>query len=204
MGDYPCSTKKNALDTMFMVACRVGTYLSLTGTEIAVADLLSDFLDHPEAKTYLALRTALMGSPDYDAMSAVLTDFAILVEAGDHGAVKAAIPLLMPNYLLSPSAHFLIAASAKNAGDTDTEEQEKTMAQACLHGISDTGDGTADAPYRCVHVSDEYDLANARGQAVTTHRSDVLDGRHHDVLVCADGAEIWFDVTETIVAMAEI
>jgi hypothetical protein len=172
-------------------------------SEIFVADLFSDFLNDPRAETYLRLRRALMGAPEYDPISSSLTEFAGLVDGGDHDAVRAAIPGLMSNFLLSPSAHFLMAASARDSGDTAGLDRETTMAQACLHAIADTGEGTAQAPYRCVHVSDEYDLAGAMGHTVATQRSEVRDGRFHDVLVFDDGTEMHFDVTEIMAVMAE-
>jgi hypothetical protein len=168
-----------------------------------VADLLSAFLDTPNADTYLALREVLIHSPDYNSNPGALNDFTELVQAGDHDAVRSAIPGLMSEYIVSPAAHFLIAASAKNAGDSAMQEREEIMAQACLHGIADTGDGSAEAPYRCVHVSDQYDLANARGLTVTRQSSDVQDGRFHDVLTCVDGTEMRFDMTEILAVMAD-
>lgn len=168
-----------------------------------MADLLSDFLDTPNGETYLALRAALIHSPDYDAASGALNDFAALVEAGDHDAVKSAIPGLMAQFIISPTAHQLLAASAKQAGDSAMQKREEAMAMACLHGIADTGDGSAEAPYRCVHVSDQYDLAGAKGHTVTGQSSDVQDGRFHDVLACEDGSEMRFDMTEILAVMAQ-
>jgi hypothetical protein len=168
-----------------------------------VADLLSAFLDTPNADTYLALRAALIHSPDYDAASGALTDFTELVKAGDHEAVRAAIPSLMAQFLVSPQAHMLLATSAKNAGDSAMQKREEVMAMACLHGIADTGDGSAEAPYRCVHVSDQYDLANAKGLTVTGQTSDVQDGRFHDILFCDDSSEMHFDMTEILAVMAD-
>lgn len=172
-------------------------------TERQVADLLSDFLNRPGGSTYLPLRRVVMASAEYDPQSTALVDFADLVATGRRDEVRAAVPGLMATHILSPRAHFLMAASARAAGDEAGAGREVAMAQALLHGIAGTGEGTAGAPYRCVHVSDEYDLAEARGLTVRTARQVVTDGRSHDVLTCGDGTEIWFDVTETIAAMAQ-
>jgi hypothetical protein len=144
-----------------------------------------------------------MASVEYDPQSTALLEFADLVATGSRDEVRAAIPALMATHILSPRAHFLMAASARAAGDEAGAGREVTMAQAFLHGIAGTGEGTATAPYLCVHVSDEYDLAEARGQSVTSARQESRDGRVHDVLVCGDGTELWFDVTESIAVAAQ-
>jgi hypothetical protein len=168
-----------------------------------VADLFSDFLDHPGGATYLPMRRVIMASAEYDPQSTALLDFAELVETGGRDEVRAATPALMATHLLSPRAHFLMAASARAAGDEAGAGREVTMAQACLHGIAGTGEGTEAAPYRCIHVSDEYDLADAAGKGVQSARRELRDGRFHDVLSCEDGTEFWFDVTESIAVMAQ-
>ena len=168
-----------------------------------MADLFSDFLNRPDGATYLPLRRVIMASAEYDPQSTALLDFAELVETGGRDEVRAATPALMATHLLSPKAHFLMAASARASGDEAGAGREVSMAQACLHGIAGTGEGTAAAPYRCIHVSDEYDLADAQGLRVASARQETRDGRFHDVLSCGDGTEIWFDVTESVAIMAQ-
>lgn len=166
-------------------------------------DLFSDFLDRPGGQTYLPLRQVMMASAEYDPQSAALLDFAELVAAGQRDAVRAAIPTFMATHILSPRAHYLMAASARAVGDEAMAGREVAMAQACLHGITGTGQGTESAPFRCLHVSDEYDLADARGLRVASARQEMRDGRFHDVLKSGDGTEIWFDVTDSIAIMAQ-
>jgi hypothetical protein len=168
-----------------------------------VANLFSDFLDRPGGATYLPMRRAIMASAEYDPQSLALLDFGELVATGSRDEVRAAIPALMATHILSPRAHFLMAASARAAGDDAGAGREVALAQACLHGIAGSGDGTATAPYLCIHVSDEYDLVEARGQSVASARQESRDGRLHDVLVCGDGNELWFDVTESIAVAAQ-
>jgi hypothetical protein len=66
---------------------------------------------------------------------------------------------------------------------------------ACTEGILGTGDGTADHPYLVVRVSDEYDILRHLKKRSTSQGLRRKDDKSCDVMTCADGSQIWFDVS---------
>jgi hypothetical protein len=164
-------------------------------------DPFSDFLTRPGADTYLVLRREIIGSPDFDTSSDGLKRLEDLIAQGAHTSVPALVPALMPNWLLSPRVHMLLGEAAEARGESGRAANEARMAEACMFGMKETGAGSDAAPFHPVHVSDEYDLAEFLGRAVLSQRREDRDGRAFDVLACADGSELWFDVTDPVLAM---
>ncbi len=167
-----------------------------------MADLLTEFLDNPNGETYLPLREAIIAMPEFDMFSDGLTRMQDYMDADAPENVLAMVPELMPNWLLSPQVHSLISQAAEARGDAARARSESLMFEACMYGLSQTGDGSAAAPYAVVQVADEYAIAQFLDKQPTGHRRDVRDGIVIDVLTCADDSEICFDVTENLAAMA--
>lgn len=165
-------------------------------------DLFSEFLERPDKTRYLRVRSAIIGSVEYDMFSDGLSRLEELIESGDHQAVPALVPELMPNWLLSPRVHQLLSASATERGEPDRAKGEHTLAVACANAITQTGDGSMDAPYVVTHVSDEYDIAAAMDRNVTTQKRENHNGLALDILVMEDGSQLCFDVTDGLAAMA--
>jgi hypothetical protein len=168
-----------------------------------LADAFGEFLDRPGADTYLALRQVIIGSPDFDMFSTGLTRLERLIADGAHAAVPDLVAELMPNWLLSARTHVLLGQSAQARGEADRAAREALMAEACMFGLRSTGDGSADAPFWPIHPADEHDLAEFLGKEVLTQRREDCDGRAFDVLNCAGGTNLWFDITDGVVAMVK-
>jgi hypothetical protein len=165
-------------------------------------DALSDFLNQPKAETYLALRKAILAEPEFDLFSDGVRQLEAVVESGAHDQAPEMTAALMPNWLLSARVHSLLSQSAEARGEAQRAEAERLFAEACMYGLKSTGDGTPEAPFIPLHPSDEYDLVAFLGQEGVTQRREDREGRAFDVLTCADDSEVWFDVTDAVLAMA--
>lgn len=160
-----------------------------------MADLFSDFLEDPTEDTFLRLRDVILADPDYNFNSDEVESLIESFTGGDHAGVLAALPGLMPSWLLSPRAHFLAARSAEQVGDEETARWENYLARACLRGLLRSGDGTTARPFRVTHVADEYDLLNHLGKEASGQRQEFGATGVLDLIRCVDGSEICFDAT---------
>jgi hypothetical protein len=163
-----------------------------------MADAFDDFLDRPSTETFLRLRDNVLAAPGYDFYSDGLDELEDLAGADDHAGVLDALPTLMPNWLLSPRVHRLAGVAARQAGDEDRALTEESLARACMTGLLRSGAGTKEKPFRVLHVSDEYDAVEALGKTAAGQRQVVDDDGVYDVLTCADGSELWFDVSASL------
>lgn len=168
-----------------------------------MADPFSAFLAQPGVDTYLALREAIVTAPDFDMFSDGLARLERLIADGAHAAVPALAADLMPTWLMSARVHVLLGQSAEARGEASRAAGEARLAEACMFGLKSTGDGSPDAPFRPILPSDEYDLAQFLGKESLTQRREDRAGRAYDVLTCADGAELWFDITDGVIAMIQ-
>jgi len=159
-------------------------------------DPFLQFLEAPGAGTYRAIRQQVVSSEAYDPYSDELADFEELLESGQHTALRERISSSMPNLLLSPRAHLVLARLDELDGDEDSARMEHAIAAACVEGILATGDGSQASPYLVVRTSDEHDVVSGLRKELVrqtlTHRED----RYFDILSCDDGSELWFDITD--------
>ncbi|MCA8999591.1 MAG: DUF4919 domain-containing protein [Planctomycetaceae bacterium] len=155
-----------------------------------------ELLQQPGRSSYLALWEIVTRSADYQPYSDGLR-FANELASEERWveAIEAA-HATMPNLLLSPRAHLLLAYLYDQLGNDRGVQMEVLFAQACLEGILDTGNGTAEAPYLVTRTSDEYDVLEHLEKTFTQQALCEQGNRHFDVLTCGDGSELWFDITE--------
>lgn len=156
------------------------------------------FLEKPAGETFSALRDAVIAAPEYDFYSNDLTELEALAARGDLDLVVERLPSAMPNWLLSPRAHQLFSRAAEQTGDADLAQRENYLMKACLRGLAESGDGTAQRPYLVTHVSDEYDLLAALNKEVAQQRQVSNERGLFDVILCTDGSELWFDVSSSL------
>jgi hypothetical protein len=77
-------------------------------------------------------------------------------------------------------------------------ELERSLFVIVLQGLLSTGDGTRANPYIVCHGGDEYDVLEAIGLEPAGQSLVEDAGRLCDVVTCANGREVWFDVTDLI------
>ena len=119
------------------------------------SDMLEPFLrfaQSPGHDSYFAVRSALISSERYDPYSDDLYDAEELVDQGAFAAARNKLSESMPNLLLSPRAHLLLAAVAEETGDKRGSEMEGLITSACVEGILATGDGTKASPFAVVRT----------------------------------------------------
>jgi hypothetical protein len=158
-------------------------------------DAFANFLDNPSGDTFLELRELVLEQPEYDFHSRSLADLQDLAATGQLAAVPDELSEAMPNWLLSPRIHLLVGQAAEQRGDAETAQRELFLAQACLKGLVESGDGSRARPYRITHVADEYDLLESLGKELDRQRSvDDDPAGPLDLIVCTDGSELYFDI----------
>jgi hypothetical protein len=158
-------------------------------------DLFSDFMATPSGDTFVPLRAAVTDAPEYDFHANDVEELDQLVNDEDYEEVSARMGALMPNWLLSPRVHRLLAYAAGQLGDTETAQREGYLARACLRGLLQSGDGTPERPYLVTHVADEYDVLDYLKKDPVEQRQVVGPGGAFDVLLCEDDSELWFDIS---------
>jgi len=160
---------------------------------------LTAFVEQPCKATFLAARDAVLRQSPLPLVAAELADLDRLLECEDHEALLARLDTLPPSKILSPRIHFLAAEAAEALGHADDVELERSLFVLTLQGLLATGDGSPANPYVVCHPTDEYDVLAALGREAAGQSLVEREGRLCDVLLCSDGRQVWFDVTDLIV-----
>lgn len=158
-------------------------------------DLFFKFLEQPDRENYLAIANALAESDHYEPYSNEFEATNSLMEGEQYEAAQKQLMGAMPNLWLSPEAHMLLGFIGHKLGEEQQSDMEMFVANACLVGITSTGDGSRKNPFVVMRTSDEYDIVRHFDKEFAGQRL-IQDGdRHFDVIECKDGSEIWFDIT---------
>jgi hypothetical protein len=165
-------------------------------------ELFVAFLSTPTPESFRALRDVVVNSPNYDGYSQDLRDMERALDEKRFADVKNVFAQAQPNLLLSPSAHLLLSQALKEEGNAKASDLERFICFRCVDGITNTGDGTQARPYLVLRTSDEYDVLNAQGKRFASQHLVHEGGKSYDRMVCADGSEVWFDITDMMAAMA--
>src|SRR5262245_31509207 len=163
---------------------------------------LAAFVEQPCKSTYLAARDAVLCESPLPLMAVEIAELDQLLEREEHQALLDRLDVLPASKVLSPRVHFLAAEVAGALGRTADEELERSLFVLTLQGLLSTGDGTRSNPYVVCHASDEHDVLAALGLEAAGQSLLENDGRLCDVLVCSDGREVWFNVTDLLVRRA--
>jgi hypothetical protein len=161
-----------------------------------MGDAFLAFLGSPSRDTYLAAREAIVKSDRYEPYSRVLEVTAGQLSAGEYHLARESILAAMSNLVLSPTAHLLLSIAADKIGDQKGAQIEREIATTCFKGILTTGDGSRTNPYLIVRISDEYDVVLYLGTQLKEQSLVLEGGKNLDHVVCVDGSEFWFDITD--------
>lgn len=151
------------------------------------------FIGNPGPETLAALQRDVVASPGFDTYLSLDGIVPLLRQGDDAGAVDA-LRALMPGAFLSPLVHSLLAGAFGRLGDSDQAEFEATLERAALAAIFNSGEGTAERPWRVLMISDEYDALRALGRSSVDQRQLVVGRRLLDYHRTDDGYEAYFDV----------
>jgi hypothetical protein len=172
--------------------------------QASVINLLEKYLGERSPESFLRLREAVAGSPEYAPYTDSPNNVLSTVPAGDYEKARSALLPLMSGWLLNPGIHTLLSVVFYKLGDEDGARVEFELGARCLEGILSTGTGEQASPYLVLHTADEYDVLEHLGKKsvtqglVTTEQKTV-----YDVHKCEDGTSLWFDVTIPYTLMAE-
>jgi hypothetical protein len=159
---------------------------------------LAAFVEQPCKATFLAARDAVLRHSPLPLLAAELADLDRLLEEQEHEALLVRLDALPPSKVLSPRVHFLAAEAADALRQAADVELERSLFVLTLQGLLATGDGTPGNPYIVCHPTDEHDILAALGHEPAGQSLVEQNGRLCDVLLCADGREVWFDVTDLV------
>lgn len=160
------------------------------------------FLSNPTLDTFRAVRDIVVNNPNYDGYTRDLQAMEDALDQKRFGDVKDAFARAQPNLLLSPAAHLLLSLTLKEEGNGKGSEMERFICFRCIEGMKLTGDGSQAKPFLVLRTSDEYDMLSALMKRLASQHLVHDGGKSFDRLVCEDGTEVWFDITEMMGAMA--
>jgi hypothetical protein len=159
---------------------------------------LAAFVEQPSKATFLAARDAVQRESSLPLSAVQIAELEQLLELEDYQSLLARLDALPPSKVLSPRVHFLAAETADALGDFADMELERCLFVIVLQGLLATGDGTRANPYIVSHVSDEHDILAALGLQASRQITVENAGSVCDILLCTDGREVWFDITQTL------
>lgn len=171
--------------------------------QMDVDQLFASFMESRNDETFLALRQQIIASDAYQPYSDEFTTAEQLIDLYSLDEAREALEDTMPNLLLSPRAHRLLAEIDLEAGDVQSADRERMMAAACVEGVLATGDGSEQQPYLILRTSDEYDVLAHLGKRSEMQSLVLKEEKHLDLITCSDGSEVWFDITDAFARLTE-
>lgn len=156
--------------------------------------VLQRWLEGPSLETFLAVRSLVLGDASYNRHSQVFLRVFPFLKEGRHDKVRDVLMGEMPNLLLSPRAHMMLAVAYRHLGARESEEMEGYLLGLCLQGIGASGDGSVASPYLVTRVEDEYDFLSSRQ---LERGSQVLLEGGVDRLTAACGTVLHFSFCRT-------
>jgi hypothetical protein len=159
--------------------------------------LLMAFLEKPTNNNFINVRNFVISHDTYAPYDQEEQRIEMLYAQGEYEAVNQAMSALMPNWLLSPYIHLFWSIVANKLAQLNQAKTEIFIAQMCLKGILSTGEGSTDCPFLVTRILDEYDVLRKMEKTVLKKQSVIKkEGKYLDYILCDDGTEIVFDVTD--------
>jgi hypothetical protein len=159
-------------------------------------DLFLEYLRKPDLEGYLAVRKFVVEHEDYRPYSSELEELDTIIDEERYQEVLDQLPNLLPNLMLSPRLHLMLAYTHRRLGNEEAANMESAVARACAEGILMTGSGTEKEPWLVTRTSDEYDVLMFIDRTMARQELIQRDGRTLDHLTFEDGKDAWFDVTD--------
>lgn len=158
-------------------------------------ELLIAYLQTQTQEAFRALREAVAASDAYEPYDGYQQQLGALLKREQYAEARELLRHKMDGWVLNPGFHMHMSFVCHKLNDADAARAERYIARAVAQGIFDSGDGSRAQPYLVMRTADEYDLLEfldktPGGQQLVTEEQRVLD-----LLTCADGTELWFDVT---------
>lgn len=160
-----------------------------------MADLYRRFLTEPSAERFFETLAAFELPANAATPSLSLLDLAF--SEGQFETVRTLVKLWARSFTLSIHFHRLAALAALELGEIDDAELERFIADACLQGVLNSGEGSAARPYLIAHRADALEVL--RHLELKTIRQCCVekDGALCDVFEVSGAKrdqEVWFSV----------
>ena len=166
-------------------------------------DFLLTFLQNPSRESFTALRSEVMAHPEFDPADTSLDGVAAMLADGMHDEAAELIRAqLVPDFLLSPGAHWSLGYALRMIGDERGETFEFSLGQQLLNGIQLSGEGTEESPWLVSRTSDQYDLLLSRDLKLKTQAIVRVGDRSLDRMETHSGEVFYFDITDILAIMA--
>ena len=159
----------------------------------SVDQAIHDFFRSPSVDYYLTAQLAILESDSYDPAARRVISLESRISSGYH-AVAAELEHYGAEYQICPRWHYLGARIHERNRNRPGVRTSVQRMQLCLRAISETGDGTKDAPYRITFLTDTDDIVRAFGESVRYQQLVGGPDGYRDVVTAHSGDEFWFDV----------
>ncbi|MCC9605606.1 hypothetical protein LOC68_22105 [Blastopirellula sp. JC732] len=165
-----------------------------------MSDVYRNYLEAPTSEGFAQLQAEVAAEPDFDPQGGFAFELEAACQRGDFREAYWRTTEMPFAWVASPAAHFFAGVAASEMGCYGEADLERFLFQTMLEGILATGDGSAAAPYRITHLSDENDLlayfsvtqGNSQrvGQQLLRQADRLIDAVH-----CDNDQTLHFDVT---------
>jgi hypothetical protein len=162
------------------------------------------YIEEGTSASFLQLREAVMGFPGFDPYSVEPEAVATFLDERRFEEGRELLMAAMDHFVLSPRLHLTLAMVHERLGDEEGAALEEGIAHLLLESLASLGKGTQGEPYLITHIRDEYDLMGYLHKESTAQSLVYADGRSFDRHLCADGSEVWFDITPQKTALDEM
>lgn len=156
------------------------------------------FAQAPTRSSFLAAFQALLSRSRRPLAAEDFAQLLALLDAGDQAGFSQALANLPPLSALSPAVHRIAADAAQAADDQRDCQLEQYLLATCLAAILQTGDGSAASPYVVTCTMDERHVCEVLGLAPRSQALLNFRGKALDVIECAGGTNVCFDVSALV------
>ena len=160
-----------------------------------------DFVKNTTRETFSASQRFVFDHPDYHPYS---DDLEIMESFLDNAEYQKTLEHNSINTILSARAHLYKSFAMQELENKDAEKFEMILAHKILEGMSLTGDGSLENAYVVTRISDERDLLRYLQEELVNQQLVQADNRYFDLLECASGKKIYFDITVPYTKMQEL
>ena len=164
----------------------------------AIDKKLRSFLNRPTEQKYRWLRRSVMNESQYDPRAAEIIRIELQLATDNPKQILDQTGRLAWFWQLCPRWHFVRARAFEKLGWQRRTSASVARMQSCLRGALSTGNGSRQAPFSAVFLTDQSDLMQVIGEKTRYQQLVQVAERRYDVITSHDGQDIWFDVTELL------
>lgn len=155
-------------------------------------DYYQAFLEAPSREGFLKLQEEVQTEADFCSAGSFVDQLADWCQRGCYEQMFEQTELMPFAWVASPSAHLYASIAAQQMGCGDDAELERFITESILQGLLETGDGSANDPYRITYLSDRQDLLAYFSLNVEKQRLVRSSAGMMDVVTTSTGDDLCF------------